>query len=78
MQRWLAQWSRGTGFAAIRAAWLARAGGVGEHLRARLVGRETSGRFESIDEAGRLMLRHGDGSVEAIAVGEVFPLAPGP
>jgi BirA family biotin operon repressor/biotin-[acetyl-CoA-carboxylase] ligase len=78
MQERLAQWSRGTGFAAIRAAWLARAGGLGEPLRVRLAGRETSGRFESIDEAGRLMLRCGDGSVEAIAVGQVFPFAPGP
>jgi BirA family biotin operon repressor/biotin-[acetyl-CoA-carboxylase] ligase len=76
MQERLAQWNSGTGFTAIRAAWLAHASGLGEPLRVRLGGRETSGRFESIDEAGRLMLRHGDGSVEA--VGEVFPLAPAP
>ena len=69
----LIQWNRGAGFAAIRAAWLVRASGRGEHVRVRLAGRETSGRFESIDEAGRLMLRGGDGSVESIAVGEVFP-----
>jgi BirA family biotin operon repressor/biotin-[acetyl-CoA-carboxylase] ligase len=75
MQERLAQWSRGTGFAAIRAAWLAHASGLGEPLRVRIAGRETSGRFESIDEAGRLMLRCGDGLVEAIAVGEVFPFA---
>jgi BirA family biotin operon repressor/biotin-[acetyl-CoA-carboxylase] ligase len=74
MQLRLAQWNRGAGFAAIRAAWLARVGGLGEPLRVRLAGRETSGQFESIDEAGRLMLRHSDGSVEAIAVGEVFPV----
>jgi BirA family biotin operon repressor/biotin-[acetyl-CoA-carboxylase] ligase len=73
MAAWLARWGGGTGFAAIRVAWLARAGGLGDHLRVRLAGREANGRFESIDEAGRLMLRHGDGSVEAVAVGEVFP-----
>jgi BirA family biotin operon repressor/biotin-[acetyl-CoA-carboxylase] ligase len=72
VQARLIQWNRGVGFAAIRAAWLVRASGLGEHVRVRLAGRDTSGRFESIDEAGRLMLRHGDGSVEAIAVGEVF------
>jgi BirA family biotin operon repressor/biotin-[acetyl-CoA-carboxylase] ligase len=70
----LAQWNRGAGFAAIRTAWLGRAGGLGERLRVRLVGRETSGCFESIDEAGRLMLRHGDGALEAIPAGEVFPV----
>ena len=74
MRKWLTHWSRSTGFAAIRAAWLARAGGLGEPLRVRLAGRETSGFFESIDEDGRLMLRHSDGSLEAIAVGEVFPV----
>jgi BirA family biotin operon repressor/biotin-[acetyl-CoA-carboxylase] ligase len=75
MRQRLYLWSRGAGFAAIRAAWLARAGGLGEHLRVRLAGRETSGRFDSIDEAGRLMLRHSDGSVEAIAAGELFPVS---
>jgi biotin-(acetyl-CoA carboxylase) ligase len=33
-----------------------------------------TGRFETIDELGRLMLRTGSGEVEAIAAGEVFPL----
>ena len=64
------------GFAAIRAAWLARAGGVGGELRARLGAREIAGRFETLDEAGRLMLRLPDGTLEAIAAGEVFPVAP--
>jgi BirA family biotin operon repressor/biotin-[acetyl-CoA-carboxylase] ligase len=71
----LAQWDRGNDFAAIRGAWLARARGLGEPLAVRLAGRERSGCFESIDETGRLMLRHGDGSLEAIAAGEVFPVA---
>jgi BirA family biotin operon repressor/biotin-[acetyl-CoA-carboxylase] ligase len=78
MQERLAQWNRGNSFMVIRGAWLARASGLGEHLRVRLAGRETSGSFESIDETGRLMLRHGNGSLEAIAAGEVFPVAPSP
>jgi BirA family biotin operon repressor/biotin-[acetyl-CoA-carboxylase] ligase len=73
----LAQWNRGAAFAAIRTAWLACAGGLGERLRVRLAGRETSGCFETIDEAGRLMLRHGDGALEAIPAGEVFPVGRG-
>jgi BirA family transcriptional regulator, biotin operon repressor / biotin---[acetyl-CoA-carboxylase] ligase len=74
MRERLRQWNRGAGFAAIRAAWLDRADGLGDRLLVRLAERETTGCFETIDEAGRLMLRHGDGSLEAIAAGEVFPL----
>jgi BirA family transcriptional regulator, biotin operon repressor / biotin---[acetyl-CoA-carboxylase] ligase len=74
MRERLGQWSRGVGFAAIRAAWLERAYGLGDRLLVRLVDRETTGCFETIDAAGRLMLRQGDSSVEAIAAGEVFPL----
>jgi BirA family biotin operon repressor/biotin-[acetyl-CoA-carboxylase] ligase len=64
----------GAGFAAIRAAWLARA--VGGDLKVRLGARELVGRFETLDPAGRLMLRLPDGTREAIAAGEVFPVAP--
>ena len=70
----LRQWQ--DGFAGVRAAWLARAGGLGGDLTARLGARELTGRFEALDEAGRLMLRLPDGSLETIAAGEVFPVAP--
>jgi BirA family biotin operon repressor/biotin-[acetyl-CoA-carboxylase] ligase len=76
----LHQWSRGSGFAGIRTAWLERAAGVGEPVRVRLSGRSTEGRFETIDDSGRLMLRtgpgDGPGSLEAIAAGDVFPFEP--
>lgn len=71
----LAEWDHGVGFAAIRVAWLSRAAGLGGTLRARLGAREFIGRFESIDERGRLLLRMPDGMIEAIAAGEVFPVA---
>jgi BirA family biotin operon repressor/biotin-[acetyl-CoA-carboxylase] ligase len=74
MQARLAQWDHGAGFAAIRAAWLARAHGIGEPIRVRLPERETTGAFDTIDEAGRLVLRAADGALETIAAGEVFPL----
>jgi BirA family transcriptional regulator, biotin operon repressor / biotin---[acetyl-CoA-carboxylase] ligase len=78
MEARLAQWDRGAGFAAIRAAWLVRADGLGQPIRVRLPEREASGVFAAIDAAGRLMLRHagqaGDDGLEAIAAGEVFPL----
>ena len=74
MPRRLAQWRRGAGFAAIRADWIARAAGIGGDMRVRLPGRELVGRGEALDEQGRLLLRLADGSVQAIAAGEVFPL----
>jgi len=74
----LMQWRRGAAFAAIRADWMARATGIGGDMRVRLPDRELLGRGEALDEHGRLLLRLPDGSVLAIAAGEVFPLAVAP
>jgi BirA family transcriptional regulator, biotin operon repressor / biotin---[acetyl-CoA-carboxylase] ligase len=73
MARRLAQWRCGAGFAEIRADWIARAAGLGGDIRARLPDRELIGRGEGLDEHGRLLLRLLDGSLHAIAAGEVFP-----
>jgi len=70
----LAQWDRGAGFAAIRAEWLTHAAGIGSDIVVRLANRELSGKFESLDATGRLMLRLADGKLEAVTAGEVFPL----
>jgi BirA family biotin operon repressor/biotin-[acetyl-CoA-carboxylase] ligase len=70
----LREWE--SGFAPIRAAWLARAGALGGEIRVRLGARDLVGRFETLDETGRLQLRLPDGAVETIAAGEVFPVAP--
>jgi BirA family biotin operon repressor/biotin-[acetyl-CoA-carboxylase] ligase len=71
----LDQWQGGAGFASIRADWLARATGVGTDIRVRLPHRELAGHFQALDEAGRLVLRLPDGSVEAVSAGEVFAIA---
>jgi len=71
MQRRLAQWSWGQGFAAIRGDWLDRAIGLGEILQVRLPERELSGRFRGLDESGRLLLEQG-GRVTTVSAGEVF------
>jgi BirA family transcriptional regulator, biotin operon repressor / biotin---[acetyl-CoA-carboxylase] ligase len=72
--RRIAQWERGTHFASIRADWLARAHPTGSELRVRLAERELRGRFESLDDAGRLLLRLTDGSLEVITAGDVFAI----
>lgn len=73
MPQRLAQWRRGDGFAAIRGAWVDRAGSLRDELRVRLPGRELFGRGEGIDDHGRLLLRLADGSVQPITAGDVFP-----
>jgi BirA family biotin operon repressor/biotin-[acetyl-CoA-carboxylase] ligase len=71
----LDQWARGAGFASIRADWLSRATGLGTDIRVRLPQRELAGHFQALDEAGRLVLRLHDGSLETVSAGEVFALA---
>jgi len=44
----------------------------------RLAGREFFGRFEGLDEKGRLLLRLADGGLQVITAGEVFPVAGAP
>jgi BirA family biotin operon repressor/biotin-[acetyl-CoA-carboxylase] ligase len=68
----LAQWDRGAGFAAIRADWLDRAAGLGEAIAIKSDNDELSGQFETIDAAGRLVLRAADGTMQALGVGDVF------
>ncbi len=75
MARRLAQWQRGTGFAGIRADWLARAQGIGKDIRVKLPDRELTGRFEALDDYGHLLLRLADGMVQTITAGDVFPVA---
>lgn len=67
---WYDLWMQG-GFGSLRMQWLARAKGVGTHIRARLPQETREGVFEGIDETGALLLNEG-GQVRAIAAGEVF------
>jgi BirA family transcriptional regulator, biotin operon repressor / biotin---[acetyl-CoA-carboxylase] ligase len=59
------------GFAPVRAAWLARAGRIGEELTARLPGRAITGVFETIDETGAIVLAAPGGRV-ALPAAEIF------
>lgn len=70
--RRLAQWSHGNEFAAIRTEWLARAARLGEAVSVVVADRAITGIFETIDEAGYMMLRLDNGSIERIAAGDVL------
>jgi BirA family transcriptional regulator, biotin operon repressor / biotin---[acetyl-CoA-carboxylase] ligase len=67
----LAQWDRGTGFTKIRADWLARAAGLGREICVQLPDGDRVGRFETLDETGRLILQLPAGAREAISSGDV-------
>jgi len=67
---WYDAWMK-DGFETIRAAWLARVGGLGGPIRARLPTETRQGVFEGIDASGALLLNE-HGNVRAIAAGEVF------
>ncbi len=68
---WLDRWA-GDGFLPVRAAWLARACGLGGPVRVRLEQATLHGRFADLDEAGALVLDQ-PGGRRRVAAGEIFP-----
>jgi BirA family transcriptional regulator, biotin operon repressor / biotin---[acetyl-CoA-carboxylase] ligase len=72
MDEELSLWDRGRGFAEVRTAWLARAAGVGEPIRVNLATGALTGRFEALDEDGRLVLLRDDGQRQNVGAGDVF------
>ena len=73
-ENWATRW-REEGFAPVRAAWLARAEGLGAAIRVRLDRTTHIGRFLDLDADGALVLESAEGR-RRIAAGEVFPIAP--
>jgi BirA family transcriptional regulator, biotin operon repressor / biotin---[acetyl-CoA-carboxylase] ligase len=71
---WYEAWRRPDGFAAVRAAWLARAHGLGQAIRVRLPERDIAGRFAGLDATGQLVLDAPEGRVH-IAAADIFPAA---
>ena len=59
------------GFAPIRRAWLDRAARLGEVITARTGRQEVTGTFETVDEAGNLVLKTRD-TRQAIPAAEIF------
>ncbi|NDV97898.1 biotin--[acetyl-CoA-carboxylase] ligase [Yangia sp. PrR002] len=62
---------RGYGFAGLREAWLQRAARLGSVITARTGRHEFVGTFETVDDAGNLVLRTASGR-QAIAAADVF------
>lgn len=72
---WYGRW-RGEGFAAIRAAWLERALGLGGSVTVALERETVSGRFVDVDSSGALMVETAASTRVMIAAGDVTFGAP--
>ncbi len=65
-------WDSGRGFGEIRKLWLERAYGVGEPVAIQTGAAPLEGTFDTIDEAGCLIVRTADGRRVPVTAGEVF------
>lgn len=66
-----ALWDGAAGIGEIRRLWLAQAAGIGAPVAVRLGEGILRGRFETLDEEGRLIVMSEDGVRTAVAAGEV-------
>jgi BirA family biotin operon repressor/biotin-[acetyl-CoA-carboxylase] ligase len=64
-------WDCGRGFFRIRERWIAGAAGIGAPVSVRTGDTLVHGIFETIDEAGRLVIRSEDGTRRTVTAGEV-------
>ena len=65
-------WNEGRGFAEIRRLWLERAYGIGEPVAIQTGTAKLEGTFDTIDNAGCLIVRTADGRRMPVTAGEVF------
>ncbi len=65
-------WDNGRGFADIRQKWLQRAAGLGQQVSIQSGGGTVSGRFDSIDETGCMIVGTSDGKRIPISAGDVY------
>jgi BirA family biotin operon repressor/biotin-[acetyl-CoA-carboxylase] ligase len=69
--RHLAAWDDGTGFPALRAAWLARALAIGEPITVNAGSGPVAGLFDGLDQDGALLLRTPTGLSRRFTYGDV-------
>jgi BirA family biotin operon repressor/biotin-[acetyl-CoA-carboxylase] ligase len=65
-------WDDGRGFAEIRLQWLARAAGLGQPVSIVSGGSTVAGTFDTIDEAGCMIVCTPEGKRVAISAGDVY------
>ncbi len=71
LRQWLATWHAGRDFEAIRAAWLERAGPIGEPITIHAGKSLVSGLFAGLATDGALLVQHHNGDVESFTTGDV-------
>jgi BirA family biotin operon repressor/biotin-[acetyl-CoA-carboxylase] ligase len=74
---WRARW-HAEGFAPLRAAWLARAHGLGEPIEVRVGNALISGSFVDLDDDGALVVASRAGARRRVTAGDVMLVAPAP
>jgi len=65
-------WGGGQGFGEIRRLWLKRAVGLGEAVAVRTAGSTIAGTFDTIDDAGSMIVRTASGDRIAVTAGDVY------
>lgn len=68
---WLGRWQSGEGFAAIREAWMERAGTVGERITINTASGQLSATYQGLSETGALRADVG-GTIKEISYGDVM------
>ena len=65
-------WDNGRGFGEIRRLWMERAAGLGQPVAIQAGAGTIEGTFDTIDEAGCLIIRKSDGKRVPISAGDVY------
>ena len=65
-------WDDGRGFGEIRRLWLERAAGLGQKVTVQNGGSTVEGTFDTLDEAGCMVIRTSNGGRVAISAGDVY------
>ena len=73
-QTWLAAWDQGRNFEAIRTAWLARGGPIGEPISVQTQSGLVTGTFKGLSASGALLAK-ADGQTHTITHGDVSLVA---
>jgi BirA family biotin operon repressor/biotin-[acetyl-CoA-carboxylase] ligase len=65
-------WDDGRGFGEIRRLWLERAAGLGQPVAVKMGDSSLEGTFDTIDDAGCMIVQTSDGKRVSISAGDVY------